>query len=199
MELKVRFTGRDALVRDVLAVVGPEGRRDLMSVGAKALHALVRRHLRDAARTRHRWSGMLGARPTGHLERGARAVTWHASASYGAVEVAVPGITRAFGDVVVRPVHAGRLTVPACAVSYGRRAAEAKALGWRLFRGRGKGERILFGRKGRETRVLYWLRDEVTLPMDRGLLPDDRTVSETVDLAFAREIMRVAGKVCRLA
>lgn len=196
MELKVRFTGRDALVRDVLAVVGPEGRRGLMSVGAKALHALVRRHLRDAARTRHKWAGRLGARPTGHLERGARAVTWHASASRGAVEVAVPGITRAFGDLTVRPVHADKLTVPACAVSYGRRAAEAKALGWRLFRGRGRGERILFGRKGRETRVLYWLRDEVTLPMDRGLLPDDRTVSETVDLAFAREIMRVARKVC---
>lgn len=98
-------------------------------------------------------------------------------------------LTRMEGrGALVRPVHADRLTVPACAVSYGRRAAEVKALGWRLFRGRGKGEHIL-----------YWLRDEVTLPVDRGLLPSDRAVSETVDLAFAGEIMRVARKVCGLA
>ena len=77
MDLNVKFTGRDALVRDILSIVGPAGRHGLFSVGAKALQAEVQRHVRNAARSRHKWSTMLGAKPTGHLTRGARAITWH--------------------------------------------------------------------------------------------------------------------------
>lgn len=201
MDLNVKFTGRDALVRDILSIVGPAGRHDLFSVGAKALQVEVQRHVRNAARSRHKWSTMLDAKPTGHLTRSARAITWHASSTYGVVEVAIPGITRAFGDLAIRPVNADKLTIPATALSYGRRVAELQALGWKFFRGRRgtKGEHILFGRREKETRVLYWLKDEVTIPMDRDLLPSDRTVADTVNLAFAKEIMRVARKVCGMA
>ena len=200
MDLKVKFTGRDAPGRHTPALAGPAGRHGPFGGGAKALQVEVQRHVRNAARSRHKWSTMLKAKPTGHLTRGARAITWHASSTYGVVEVAIPGITRAFGDLVIRPVSADKLTIPANALSYGRRAAELRALGWKFFRGRRgtRGEHILFGRREKETRVLYWLKDEVTVPMDRGLLPSDRTVADTVNLAFAKEIMRVARKVSRM-
>lgn len=198
MTLKVECTGRDALVRDILSIVGPDGRRDLFSVSAKALQVEVQRHLRRAAQTRHRWATRLQARPTGHLTKGARAITWHAAPTYGVVEVAIPGISRAFADLTIRPVRAKQLTIPANAVSYGRRVSEMKALGWKIARGSGKGKNILFGRRGKERRVLYWLKDEVTVPMDRGLLPADAKVAETVNQAMAREVVRIARKVCSI-
>ena len=198
MDLKVQFKGRDKLVRDIMSVVGPDGRRDLFSVAAKSVFVVVQRHVRRTGQTRHRWATMLGGRPTGHLTKGARAITWHAAATYGIVEVPIPGITRARHDLVIRPKLAQYLTIPANAISYGRRASELSALGWRLFRGKGKGERILFGHREKETRILYWLKDEVTVPKDPSLLPADKQINDASNLAIAMEIMRVARKVCRM-
>ena len=198
MDIKVKFNNRDALVRDILSIVGPEGRRDLHAVAAKAIQIVVQRHVRAYARSHHATAKRLGATPTGHLAKGARAITWHATPSYGVVEVAIPGITRAFRDLMIRPTRAKSLTIPARGISYGRTAGEMEALGWRLF-SRRKGDRAyLFGRRDKETRVLFYLVKRVTVRQDRALLPTDQEISDAGDLAIAKEIMRVARKVCKM-
>lgn len=201
MDIKVKFNNRDALVRDILSIVGPEGRRDLHAVAAKAIQIVVQRHVRAYARSHHATAKRLGATPTGHLAKGARAITWYANSVYGVVEVPIPGITRAFGDLVIRPRKADKLTIPADRLAYGRTAAELQAMGWKIARGRPgtKGEHILFGRHGKERRILYWLKDRVTVRQDRSLLPADKEISDAGDLAIAKEIMRVARKVCKMA
>ena len=201
MDLKVRFNA-DGLARDIMAVVGPEGRRELFAVAANAVRILVQRHLRSVAPSRHRWATLLGGRRTGHLTKGARLVTAHAAADHAVVEVPIPGISRAFGDLTIVPQNADMLTIPARAaggISYGRRAAEMKALGWKLFRGRGseKAKHLLFGRKDGDTRILYVLKERVTVPMDRELLPLDAEVENTAREAMEKEIVRVCRKVCR--
>ncbi|MBR4653409.1 MAG: hypothetical protein IKO72_08625 [Kiritimatiellae bacterium] len=203
MELKVRFNA-DGLARDILSIVGSEGRRELFSVAANALRILVQRHIRAAAPTRHVWATILGGRRTGHLTKGARLVTAHATPTYGVVEVPIPGISRAFQDLTITPRTADMLTIPARGaggISYGHRAAEMQALGWRLFRGKGseKARHLLFGRKERDTRILYVLKERVTVPMDRGLLPSDGAVENTTREAMEKEIVRVCRKVCRAA
>lgn len=199
MDIKVKFNNRDALVRDILSIVGPEGRRDLHAVAAKAIQIVVQRHVRTYARSHHATAKRLGATPTGHLAKGARAITWYANSVYGVVEVAIPGITRAFRDLMIRPTRAKSLTIPARGISYGRTAGEMEALGWRLF-SRRKGDRAyLFGRRDKETRVLFYLVKRVTVRQDRALLPTDKDISDAGDLAIAKEIMRVARKVCKMA
>jgi len=201
MDLNVRFRA-DGLAADILSIVGSEGRRELYSVAANALRILVQRHLRAAAPTRHVWATLLGGRRTGHLTKGARLVTAHASPTYGVVEVPIPGISRAFQDLTITPKTADMLTIPARGaggISYGRRAAEMQALGWRLFRGRGsdKAKHLLFGRRGKDTRILYVLKERVTVPMDRGLLPSDADVERTTTEAMEKYIVSVCRKVCR--
>lgn len=198
MDIKVKFNNRDALVRDILSIVGPEGRRDLHAVAAKAIQIVVQRHVRAYARSHHATAKRLGATPTGHLAKGARAITWYANSVYGVVEVPIPGITRAFRDLMIRPTRAKSLTIPARGISYGRTAAEMEALGWRLF-SRSKGDRAyLFGHRDKETRVLFYLVKRVTVRQDRSLLPADKDISDAGDLAIAKEIMRVARKVCKM-
>ena len=202
MELKVRFNA-DGLARDILSIVGSEGRRELYSVAANALRILVQRHLRAAAPTRHRWATILGGRRTGHLTKGARLVTARSTSTYGVVEVPIPGISRAFQDLSIAPNAADMLTIPARGaggISYGRRAAEMQALGWKLFRGRGsdKAKHLLFGRRGKDTRILYVLKERVTVPMDRGLLPSDADVERSTTEAMEKYIAGVCRKICRM-
>ena len=202
MDLHVRFN-EGSLAKDILSIVGPEGRRELFSVGANAVRIRVQRHIRTVAPTRHVWARRLGGRPTGHLTKGARAVTSHASATYGIVEVPIPGIERAFQDLTIIPRMADMLTLPARGaggISYGRRAKEMQALGWKLFRGRGseKAKHLLFGRRGKETRILYILKERVTVPMDRGLLPSDSEIEAAANESMTKEIVRVCRKVCRM-
>lgn len=198
MDLKVKFTGRDALVRDILSICGPDGRRDLYSVGAKALQIHVQKYIRQDARSRHATATRLGARPTGHLTKGARAVTWYANETYGLVEVNIPGIKRAFQNLYIRPKNASSLTVPARGEAYGRRADEMESLGWQLFSRRFGNRAILFGRKDKTVRALYYLVPHVYQKQDRTLLPSDKSVADATNLAMAKEIVRVCRKVCSI-
>lgn len=185
-------------VRRVYEAVGPAGRHDLLSAAATGAKILVQGHLRTEAPRRHSTADRLRARRTEHLEKGARAVTMHADGEKAVVEVPIPGITRAFHDIEIRPVKADKLTIPVNAMSYGRTAGELSALGWRLFRGRCKGANLLFGSRGegknRVTHLFYALKDRVTVPMDPSLLPTNDEIMNEATASMAREIARVVAK-----
>lgn len=181
-----------------LGPLGPEGRRSLFSVAANALRIRVRGHLGSLAQSRHKTAQALGARPTGHLSRGARGVTFEADATHGAVIIPIAGISRAFRDVEIRPRNASALTLPVHASAYGHRVAELRQMGWTLFRPKGKD--VLMGvrkdsKKDSEPVALYALKRRVTLRQDRTLLPSDDEMSSSVAKAMLMEITRI-GKAC---
>ena len=137
---------------------------------ADSLAETVRDHIRRAAGARHRTASRLGA-----TREGRSAV----------VTVPIPGITRAFGDLHIRPKNAKALTIPINAVSYGVRAPELADRGWSLFTlssRQGPGAGILFGRKAGEasTVALYLLRNSADIPQDRGLMPSDEEMGEAI-------------------
>lgn len=182
-----------------LGPLGPEGRRSLFSVAANALRIRVRGHLALLAASRHGTAQALGARPTGHLARGARAVTFEADADHGAVVIPIAGIGRAFRDVEIRPRNADALTLPVHAAAYGHRVAELRRMGWTIFRP--KGVDVLMGARkgakgGMEPAVaLYALKRRAKLRQDRSLLPTDAEMSASAAKAMLMEITRI-GKAC---
>lgn len=182
-----------------LGPLGPEGRHSLFSVAANALRIKVRGHLALLAASRHGTAQALGARPTGHLARGARAVTFEADASHGAVVIPIAGISRAFRDIEIRPRNANALTLPVHGSAYGHRVAELRRMGWTVFRPRGRD--VLMGvrkgaKSGREPAVtLYALKRRATLRQDRTLLPSDAEMSASAAKAMLVEITRIGKAV----
>jgi len=62
------------------------------------------------------------------------------------------------------------LTIPATAAAFGRRAREIAGLFLVKFK---SGVKALAKRDGKGLKVFYWLKESVTLPQDRELLPSD--------------------------
>ena len=174
------------------------GREECSRVAAESLAETVREHIRRAAGARHRTAERLGATPTHHLERGARETRAEQAGSKAVVTVPIPGITRAFGDLHIRPRHAKALTIPINAVAYGMRAPALADRGWSLFTlpaREGPGVGILFGRRAgaRSTVALYLLRESADVPQDRGLMPRDEEMGEALAYGVQMEIERTRG------
>lgn len=160
-----------------------EARRNILSVAASRVAELVRRHLSAASASRHATADRLGANRTGFLEEGARSgVTPRATPDEAEVLIRVPGISRAFRDLEIRPRRANALTIPLDALSYSRRVGEVRALGWSVFRPKGKN--VLMGAKDGETKSLYALVKSAHLRQDRGLLPADEQIAATAKLSI---------------
>lgn len=168
------------------------------SAAGEVLATVVQRHVLRASAARHRTASRLGATPTGHLSEGAANIRMEKAGRQAVVTVPIPGITRAFHDLHIRPRTAKALTIPINAVAYGMRAPELAARGWSLFTlpaREGPGAGILFGRRAgaRSTVALYLLRESADVPQDRGLMPSDEEMGEALAYGVQMEIERTRG------
>ncbi len=164
----------------------------MSAAGVYSLAVLVRRHVRRLARVRHHSADALGAVRTGHMEKGAAAITTEGTS----IEIPIPGFSRVFGPVDITPRHARALTIPINPLAYGKRAAEVGRLGFSIFRLKGKANRgILFGQPadGGEPVALYALRSRVRLRQDRSLLPTDAEMAKAAHDGVAAAIRRRRG------
>ena len=178
---------------DLERTISPEG---AASAAAETLAGTVQDHVRTIAGGRHRTASRLGAMPTGHLAEGAENIRMEKEGARAVVVVPIPGITRAFGDLHIRPTNKKALTIPINAVSYGVRASDLSDSGWSLFTlpaRQGPGTGILFGRRAgtQSTVALYLLRASADIPQDRGLMPSDEemgaAMSYGVRMAIEKE------------
>ena len=176
-----------------LDLVKSEGRRQLFSVAANAVRILVRDHLFRIAPRHHISAHRLGATPTGHLEKGARATQFTASANGAEVIIPIPGLSRAFGPLTITPRNAAALTLAVSPHAYGKRVGELRANGWNIFRP--KGHDILMGSLGDDEAVpLYVLKRRVQLKQDRSLLPSDAELGTTASKAMLDYIRRTTRR-----
>lgn len=180
-----------------LVALGRARPADFAEGAAVQVSALVRSHLEREAAVRHSSAERLGAEPTGHLEDAAASVAHSVDDAGAAVSISSPGIRRAAGGYEIRPVRAKALTIPVHRIAYGRRAGEIRARGIQLFRPLAKG-----GKRGQGPHrdflaatlesgfaVLYLLRESVTIPQDRTLLPSDEDLSAAAS-SGARAVMQ---------
>ena len=177
-----------------LDLVKPEGRRLLFSVAANAVRIHVRSHLFRIAPRHHISAHRLGAMPTGHIEKGARATHFTASSDSAEVIIPIAGLSRAFRPLTITPRTANALTLPVSSHSYGKRVGELRANGWNIFRPKGKD--TLWGKLQDEDDAvpLYVLKKRVQLKQDRSLLPSDAELSGTASKAMLDYIRRTTRR-----
>lgn len=198
MNVEVTVTDRATPVIDMLMkTMGDDGRADLHGVAANALKVAIQRHIHGYAMSKHATAHRFGAQPTRHYEAGANAISFAANANEGVVTIPIPGISRAFGDVSIRPGSGKKaLTLPLAAVAYGRTVGELRALGWTVFRPRGMD--FLMGSNGEGDAVpLYSLRSGVLQRRDPSLLPTREEMAQTVTkavLARIKSVLQKSGK-----
>lgn len=158
---------------------------------------LTREHITQASRTRHKTAARLGATPTGYLEK-------IATSAEGVSGVGAPGLVtltlqgeifkRAFGPITVKKDDK-RLTIPIAPESYGRVAREMGP----LFQIKSRKGNFLLVRRDpddkKKLQLLYLLRDQVTLPQDRGLLPADKDFLRTAETAAKRFVDREVAEL----
>lgn len=176
-----------------LDLVKPEGRRQLFSVAANAVRILVRDHLFRIAPRHHISAHRLGATPTGHIEKGARATHFTASSDSAEVIIPIAGLSRAFRPLTIAPRNAAALTLPVSPHAYGKRVGDLRTNGWNIFRP--KGHDILMGSLGDDEAVpLYVLKRRVQLKQDRSLLPSDAELGGTASKAMLDYIRRTTRR-----
>jgi len=167
------------------------GRRELYGAAANSVAILVRDHIANLGRSRHKSADRLGAEPTKFLGKAAQNTTWRADETSGTVTIPAPGFNRAFRDIEILPRSWRFLTIPAVAESYGMRAGRLQAQGWKIWRP--KGRKFLMGSiRGKDAKILYWLKESVVQKKDRSLLPSDAEMRSAAAGAMMETIRRMA-------
>lgn len=189
-------------LRRWVGLVKPAGRKLLFSAAGNAVSVLINRYLKIvAAPTHHKTADRLGATPTGHLEK---RTSFSATENEAEVSIPIPGINRAFNNLTIVPKDKPYLTLPVSAVSYGKRAATVRGLGYMIFRPAAKGSHknaqgrfssyqdLLMGTKDGETIPLYVLKKRVEQKRDPSLLPTENEIGNTAARAMLQQIQRYA-------
>lgn len=194
MRLNVTFQSNN-VVDAVMGALRPESRAEVNSVAGRAVMNHVQRHIRSYMRTKHTSAHMLGARPTGHYEKGAAAITMTADQSGAEVRVPIPGLRRAWEDVEIRPGPGKRaLTLPRAAIAYGRTVAEVRALGWTVFRPKGTNWLMGSHEGDKSATLLYTLVGGVVQRRDPSLLPAQGEIAATGCDAIWKHIQKAVAK-----
>ena len=170
----------------------PDARRRMFAAVADRVENLIRRHILRIAPNHHISAHRLGADPTNHLTRGARTTVSHAGSDFAEVIIPIAGISRAFKDLSITPKNAAALTLPIAPQSYGRRVSELRALGWAIFRPKGKDVLMGAPQDGGDAVPLYLLKKRVEQRQDRSLLPSDAEIGATAGAAMTAVIDRIA-------
>lgn len=204
MDFKVSI--RQSVVPDALIqALSPSARTNLHAVAADAVAELVGTHIRSYAGSKHGTAQTFGASPTRHYEDGAAAISTSADASAGTVTIPIPGISRAWGDVTIRPGPGKtKLTIPARSGGsevYGKTVAILRAQGWRFASGR-KGtpqEKLLFGRFGdeKESKVMFILKESVVQRRDPSLLPSQGEIADCAGKSIVGYVLDCVRKARR--
>ena len=172
---------RPAVAR-MLAALNPEGRRTLHKKIGHRLQNLIRDHLLDYAQGHHKTAEKLGAQPTGFWSTAVESVSMPSALQTdeqsARLELASPGMARAFGPVDILPNGHPFLTLPVAPEAYGNRIGtkdNPRFPGGFFFQGKSGG--LLYGiKRGEEIYPLYLLVASVHQEQDRTILPSDEDI-----------------------
>lgn len=153
---------------------------------AGRVERLTRDHIFNASKTRHKTANRLNAKATGYLEKTAATVESIVTGNAdGLIKVNVYGsiFARVDSDVSIVPTKRKWLTIPWHPEAYGKRAKElgdltfikvkpdlAALLKLPVVNGKKVYPK---GPAEWQLAIRYWLKKGVTLPQDRGLLPEE--------------------------
>ena len=161
---------------------------DLLLTGGLAVTDVIRRHVAELAISRHKTAISLMATPTQHYKsqlvhepeiQGGNAV----------IGISIKGISRAYGDKVIRPVKARALTIPIHALAYGVSVRELKARGKVLFRPKGTDILAMVSPQAASGFIpMYALKKSITIAQDRTLMPLDSVLQKAFSNAIKQAL-----------
>lgn len=93
------------------------------------------------------------------------------------VVVDVPGVTRAYKDLTIRPVHAKHLAIPLHRSAYGLKPRQVEGL---FYAQNKRGTEMLAKTEGGALVVMYILKDMVHQRKDPTLMPSDQTLVDAI-------------------
>lgn len=107
------------------------------------------------------------------------------SGNQGEVNVAIPGATRAYHDINIRPVKAKSLTIPLHQAAYGKRASDIPG----LFKIKSKrGNELLARNEGGNLVLMYALSKHVHQKQDKRLMPSDDSFAANIMARISKMI-----------
>ena len=101
---------------------------------------------------------------------------------YGETNIDIPGITRAYGNLTIRPKLARALTIPLHQSAFGKKATEFDD----LFIPKGKN--ILARSEGGQLVAMYALASSVNQKQDKSLMPADSTLANNIFKALTTKL-----------
>ena len=104
------------------------------------------------------------------------------SKDVGVTNVDIPGATRAYGDVLIKPVRARALTIPIHSSAYGKKAADFKDL-FKL-----KGKNILAQNQGGHLVALFALAKSAFQKKDSTIMPSDDNLASQIFTALCTKL-----------
>lgn len=206
MKLEISISESQA-VNELVRALSPGARRELHAAAAEALAEMAGAHIRSYAGSKHGTATAFGASPTRHYEDGANAISTSADAEAGRVTIPIPGLSRAWGDVTIKPGPGkSKLTIPARSGGsevYGKTVDTLRAHGWRFASGR-RGtpqENLLFGRFQDEkaSKVMFILKESVTQRQDSTLMPTEDEMAKRATDAVVEYVLACVRKARRSA
>ena len=135
------------------------------SVIVQALLTATRNHISM------RYPGSTHWNPNKVVEGQSQSTTTNAN---GSIEVKIPGASRAYHDVVIKPIRARHLAIPIHAASYGKKPADFEGL-FKI-----KGKNALFQKHGSGIVALFALAKQANQKQDSTLLPKDDTYATNI-------------------
>lgn len=96
----------------------------------------------------------------------------------GSIDINIPGASRAYHDVTIRPIKAKYLAIPMHAAAYGKKPADFEDL-FTI-----KGKNALFQKNGSGIVALFALAKQANQKQDSTLLPKDDTYATNISERF---------------
>lgn len=199
--LKMKILQGDSttpFLKELQASLKPGSKESLKLRKGMAINAekLTRDHIIKAAKTRHKTADRLSATRTGYLSKKSDTVESHVTGnSDGLIKLAVYGeiFARVDRDVPIVPRTKKWLTIPWHKEAYGRRAGELGDLTFVKVKPDlaallklpvVDGKKVFPKTPGEwQNAIRYWLKKGVTLPRDRGLLPEEDEYAKALEEA----------------
>lgn len=182
-------------LRALLKTLDPSESTAFFTSLADDFEILTSEHITRASATRHKTATRLGAKPSNYLARAATSV--ESRGSIGLISLTLQGdiFKRAFGDVEVKATDK-LLTIPISAAAYNRRAKEFPGL-FRIKSKKGNHLLVRSTGEGKDKGIepLFELKQQVTLPQDRGLLPTEAQYLKAAEQAARLHVERELAKM----
>lgn len=163
-------------ISDIEGLISKAFEKTVQNSGGTIVEALYHttvNHVRNRYPGSTHWS-------TDKISKGVETST--STTASGDIDVNVAGASRAYHDVVIRPIRAKMLTIPIHGASYGKRVKDFDGL-FKI-----KGKNVLFQRTNSGIVGLFALAKQAFQKQDESLLPKDDTFAENIMQRFIKQL-----------